>query len=430
MKRVINTAGVDRTAMCFQWLTGQGVAAWSSTTDYVKGDMAQTSDNKLWRCIVANTNEEPGTAGSPPGTYWLPVDQHGERNVVMKDFYFLGPPVFYPSLDQGTPALDSNYGAYPLVDGDFPIAYQPYPEIPNQDYVPVITFVPFSVEKDKLEYKTGFEASTMTLTLRPRDPNPATAPASNVEPYLSRGPAGTVGSYETPSFAESIQTKAPYSDSYAHVAAKLYQTMRQSFAQSQEWYLAPLTVWRTFSPAEDPSDVTSYGAAVMFRGRVSNINVDAEDVKIQVASLMEIFKQKVPSQTIQPGNRWAPFNFQGTEDYFVSITNSPIASFSYCQFEFPGEVADGDLAEGFALVAAFNGVDLAGCWWRHIYTNIGTFQSGGNYYSTVVFLEPLPLMLNSGIVEARLWKSSDTSTNPSGPGSGFPYVPQPLTGIA
>jgi|SRR5580692_3860413 hypothetical protein len=60
-----------------------------------------------------------------------------------------------------------------------------------------------------------------------------------------------------------------------------------------------------------------------------------------------------------------------------------------------------------------------------------TFTSGGHYYTTVIFLENLPLDLSTlTIAQARLWKSSDTATNPSGPGSGFPYVPQPLTGIA
>jgi hypothetical protein len=430
MKKVINTAGVDRTAMCFQWLTGQGVAAWSSITSYVKGDMAQTADNKLWRCIVPNINEEPGTAGSPPGTYWLSVDEHGERNVVMRDFYFIGPPVYYPSLGSGSGPLDSNYGAYPLVDSDAPISYQPYEEIPNQGHVPVITFVPFSIEKDKLEYKTGFEASTLNLTLRPRDPNPKTTPVANVSPYLFRGIA-TGGGYDSATFAEGILTKAPYSDMYTHVGPVLYQTMRQSFAQSQEWYLAPVTVWRTFSPAEDPSDVTSYGAAVMFRGRISSIQVDAEDVKIAVASLMEIFKQKVPSQTIQPGNRWAPFNFQATEDFFGSVNPVTIGGFNYVRLQIPTPIADGDLAEGFALVGAFYSASLAGSWWRHVLTNVGTTFDGTYYHTTVVFLENLPIDLTTlGDVEARLWKSSDTATNPSGPGSGFPYVPQPLTGIA
>jgi hypothetical protein len=426
MKKVLNTNGVDRTAACLQWLTGQNVAAWSSSTAYVQGDISKTSDNKLWRALQASTNKVPATNAA----FWVETDVHGERRVIMRDLYFIGPPVFYPSLNQGSEALDSNYGAFPLVDGDVPIAYQPYPEIPNQAHAPVITFVPFSIEKEKLEYKTGFEASTLNLTLRPRDPNPNTAPALNVHPYLSRGVV-TVGGYISSTFAEGIQTKAPYSDSYVHVDTTLYQTMRQSFAQSQEWYLAPVTVWRTFSPADNPSDVTSYGAAVMFRGRVSSIQVDKEDVKIAVASLMEIFKQKVPSQTIQPGNRWAPFNFQKTEDFFASINPVTIGGFNYVQLSTVTPIADGDLAEGFALIAAYTGVDLAGVWWRHVVNNVGTFTSGGHYYTTVIFLENLPLDLSTlTIAQARLWKSSDTATNPSGPGSGFPYVPQPLTGIA
>ncbi|MGA8736865.1 MAG: hypothetical protein WB558_23310 [Terriglobales bacterium] len=83
---------------------------------------------------------------------------------------------------------------------------------------------------------------------------------------------------------------------------------------------------------------------------------------------MEIFKQKVPTQTIQSGNRWAPYDFNSTEDFFGSINPVTIGGFNYMQLEISGSVAiaDGDLAEGFALIAVFNGVETAGVWWRHV----------------------------------------------------------------
>jgi hypothetical protein len=413
--------------MCFKFLTGQGVTAWSSATSYVQGDIASTADKSLWRALVANTNAAPASNAAS----WAPVGQHGERNVIMRDLYFLGPPCFYGQLgvDWGE-AYDCNYGAYPLVDSDFPIAYAPYQAIPFQVAgTNVITFQPFSIEKDKLDYKTGFEASTLNLTVRPRDPVPATIPSGTPSPYTNRGlkqsPYLTFGI--SPSFSESAQMPAPYSDSYTHYydsGLLIYQTMRQSFAQNQDWYLAPLTVFRTFSPADNPSDVISYGCAVMFRGRVSEITVDKEDVKLSISSLMEIFKQKVPSQTIQPGNRWAPYDFNSTPNYFLEGSGS--AGYNWLgSVRSAFSIVDAQLAEGWALIT-----NQWGEWWRHIYTNCGTYDSGGEYYTTLVFYEPLPVLSPTAEWQVQCWVSSDTSTNPSGPGAGFPYVPQPLTGVA
>ena len=161
----------------------------------------------------------------------------------------------------------------------------------------------------------------------------------------------------------------------------------------------------------------------MFRGRVSQFVVDKEDVKITVASLMEIFKQKVPTQTVQPGNRWAPFDFTFNPDY-VAGSNPATGEFNWVEADFAPSVSpdSGVLNEGWAL-AEVSGVGL---WWRRIYQNVKT----GTNTSVLYFLDPLPLNLAGTDVQCKIWRSSDTSTNPSGPGAGFPYVPQPLTGIS
>ena len=428
MKQVLNTNGVDRTLACVEWLWGQSASgpfaltAWSSSTAYVQGDIAQTSDNSIWRALQANTNYPPATNAS----YWAPVDQHGERNVIMRDLYFIGPPIAYPGFEQGNAATDSNFGAYPLVDGDVPISYAPYQAIPNQGFTPIITFQPFSVEKDKLDYKTGFEASALALTLKPRDPTPQTAAGVSISGGMKRG-VESVSFNESQSYGEANQVNAPYSDSYIHVAGSiaLYQTLRQSCAADQAWYLAPVTVFRSFSPAGSPGDLTSYGCAVMFRGRISTISVDAEDIKIQVASLMEVFKQKVPSQTIQPGNRWAPFNFYAEPNYAFSRSGAGAGSWNWVTIGSssspPVAIADGDLAEGWALIS--NG---QGQWWRRIYNNVGSADGT----TTLMFLEDLPFnFADSATIGIQAWESGQTG-NPSNdsPGQGFPYVPQPLQG--
>ncbi len=428
MKRVINTSGVDRTLACVQWLLGQGAAGpwalttWDDATAYVQGDIAQLPDNSIWRATTGNTNHLPAANSA----YWASVNAHGDRNVIMRDCYFIGPPIAYPGFEQGDAETDSNFGAFPLVDGDLPISYGPYAAIPNQGYNPAITFQPFSVVKDKLDYKTGFEASSLQLTLRPRDPNPQTAAGVEMVSGMQRG-VPTVSFEESTSYSEGAQVNAPYSDQYMHVAGSvaLYQTLRQSFAGDQSWFLAPVTMFRTFSPADAPGDVTSYGAAVMFRGRVSDFTVDAEDVKVTVASLMAVFKQKVPSQTIQPGNRWAPFNFYASPNFLFSRSGAGTGSWNWVTITGSGSpptsISDGDLAEGWALIS--NG---QGQWWRRIYNNVGS--SGGT--TTLIFIEPLPFnFAASASISIQAWESGQTGNLSSeSPGQGFPYVPQPMQG--
>ncbi len=410
MKKVINTNGVDRTQAAFQYLTGQGVAAWDSSTSYVRGDMAATSGNFLWRCIADNTNKPPTSNAS----FWISADPAGARDVIIRDAFFFGPPVAYPQTGITTPYV--NFGAYPLVDGDQPISY-------GGTGTP-ITFVPFAIEKDKLSYNTGFEASEISLTMRPRD---------NPELYGAVMPFGMTRGDGT-SLSEDVQVPPPFADPYAVVSSSpgsssgdlLLSSLKQSFAQT-DWYLAPVTILRFFIPSPQqspgPLDVTSYGAAVMFRGRVSQFIVDKEQVKVDVASLMEIFKQKVPTQTVQPGNRWAPFDFTFNPD-FVGATTPAVGKYNWVQLYFsPNPTpADGELNEGWALVD----VSGVGLWWRRVYKNVNTVANT----SVIYFLDPLPLDLTGRDVQCKLWKSSDTGTNPSGPGSGFPYVPQPLTGIS
>jgi hypothetical protein len=424
MKQVLNNAGVDRTQALFRYVTGQNIPDWNGSSIYLTGDTV-IFNNTGWYCIQDNTGKEPDLNGS----YWTVYDAVGTgvRNLIIKDAYFIGPPVFYARPTTAT--AHANWAAYPLVDGDYPISYQPYPTVPGQSPDPVIIFTPFAVEKDKLSYKTGFESSTLSLTLRPREPNTLTQAGGSASPYHSRGPGNSDQGY--PAFAQGLQAPAPYSDAYTFVneagPVTLYQTMRQSFSQTTDWYLAPVTMYRFFMPTEGDTD--TFGGAVMFRGRMSEFNVDREDVKITVSSLMEIFKQKVPTQTIQPGNRWAPFNFNATEDYFGQVSGVHSGGYNWCTLDFGSapSLTDGTLDEGWALIFHEESEFIG---WRHVYTNYGTHIIDASTWSTLLFVEPLPINLGeTSVVQVRLWKSSDTTTNPDGPGAGFPYVPQPFTGI-
>ena len=408
MKQVLNTNGVDRSKAALQYLTGQGIAAWDSSTAYVSGDMSATSGGFLWRCLKANTNKSP--LSNP--TYWISADPNGERNAILRDAYFIGPPIDYPQSGIGT-TEEANFGTFPLVDGDQPIRY-------SGTGTP-ITFNPFAITKDKLTYKVGFESSALNLVLRPRD---------NPKLY---GEAVSFVRGDGTSFSEGLQVPQPFADPYSVISTnpgtlgdKLLESMKQSFAQT-DWYLAPVTMFRFIIPppqeSSGPLDVVSYGAAVMFRGRVSEFTVDKEEVKLNVASLMEIFKQKVPSQTIQPGNRWAPFDFSYTPD-FTGGASPATGGYDWVTITFAPNPAptEDQLNEGWVLID----IDGVGQWWRRVFMNVMTDSNTAVLY----LLDPLPINLDGQHVLCKLWMSSDTGTNTSGPGSGFPRVPQPLTGIS
>lgn len=412
MKKVYNTLGADRTQALWQYVTGQNIPNWSDAADYAPGDtvLYEAGVVAAWLCVQA-TNPSVEQTPSLESPYWVPYNAVGTGvdDLILRDGYVIGPPIYYPGAGLTNAA---NFGTYPLVDGDVPILYTGKGPCPIQ-------FTPFAIEHDKLSYKTGFEQSALELTLQPRDNYNYNADA--IAGGLVRG--GFIDYNHLGAGSEGIQTAAPYWDNYI-TRGTFIQSMRMSFAQGTDWYLAPVTAYRFFMPKE--GDVSTFGAVIMFRGRISSLTVDKESVKVTVGSLMEIFKQKVPSQTIQPGNRWAPFDFNTTPDYVGTATSptSSQAGASWIQVSISGGAPAAEtLSEGWAQII----VPGTGTWWRSIYTNANT--SGDTTY--VVFIEPLPLNLStvSGVITVNLYESSDTSTNPNGPGSGFPYVPIPFTGV-
>lgn len=53
------------TSMLIQYYKGTRFETWSNSESYILGDIVQASNNRWYRCVSANTNQEP-----PNGTYW------------------------------------------------------------------------------------------------------------------------------------------------------------------------------------------------------------------------------------------------------------------------------------------------------------------------------------------------------------------------
>jgi hypothetical protein len=334
---------------------------------------------------VFNTLGENTTSATQ--TYLMSTDT---RSLYVKDCYFIGPPMQYPYAGIGS-SNAVNFGAYPVVDGDYPIEYQG------------VTYQPFAVEKSKLEYKLGFEVSKLQLTLTPRGEE--RAQDLGISPYL-RGDGS--------SFSEGGNSTPPYYDPYGNLSStQAFQDMRQGFATS-DWYLAPVTMTRMFMAM--PGDTTTYGGAVMFRGRVSDITVDRHQIIVTVSSLMEIFSQKVPSQIIEPGSRFVAWDFSSTPNY--SGTGTGTGSYAWFEASFTGGTpADNTLLEGWGVFT----VNGYGSWERRIFTNTG---------AVIYLFEPLPVNLGSGVtVVFQAWVAGNTQSVEGEPGQGFPSVPKPEIGV-
>lgn len=313
------------------------------------------------------------------------------RSLYVKDCYFVGPPMAYPYAGVSLPTT-ANYGAYPIADGDFPVEYQG------------ITYQPFAVVKDKLEYKTGFEVSKLGLTLTPR----GGAVNQGASPYQR-----SFGD----SFSEGVNSLPPYYDPYGNIISdsqlQAFQDMRQGFA-SGDWYLAPVTMTRMFMPS--PGDTNTYGGTVMFRGRISDVTVDRLEVKLSVSSLMEIFSQKVPSQIIEPGSRFVAWDFNATPDY--TGTGTGTGSYAWFEASFAGGTPpDNALREGWGTVT----VAGVGTWERKFFTNIG---------AVIYLMEPIPADLNAAAgITFQAWKAGNTVSSGGDIGQGFPSVPKPEIGV-
>ena len=307
------------------------------------------------------------------------------RELVIRDCYALGPSMQYPYAGIGG-GVSANYGFYPVVDADSPVKFAG------------ITYQPSAIAKSKLEYKTGFETSSLTLTLSPRGAERAAGMGES--PYARAD--GT-------SFSEGVNSTSPYYEPYGNISGtQAFQDMRQGFA-SGDFYLAPVTLTRIFLSAP------TVGGTVMFRGRVSDLEIDRLDIKITVSSLMEIFSQKVPSQIVMPGNRFLPWDFNATPDFTGSGTG--VGSFSW--FEATTSLVDNVLREGWGVFK----VAGIGAWERRIFTNTGAF---------VYLLEPLPVDLGSvasGTLTFKAWESGNTVSVEGQPGQGFPSVPRPEVGV-
>jgi hypothetical protein len=75
----------------------------------------------------------------------------------------------------------------------------------------------------------------------------------------------------------------------------------------------PMWIWTAYMPT--PGDVETFGCTELFGGRVGDIVIDRNVVKITINSFLDVINQKLPNQTIEVTNPMLAYEASPTEDY-------------------------------------------------------------------------------------------------------------------
>ncbi len=270
-----------------------------------------------------------------------------------------------------------------LTDWDTPLVYPVWG-----------TFCPDVIHRGQVESKIGFEVSTLQLSWSPRNPGPVTQNADTANPY---------------------------------------QRARLGLFDNQ-----PVRVWTTFMPS--PGDASTFGAAALFGGRISNVEIESGAITFEVTSFLDVVNLTVPSNVIELTNTLAaykgatpPTGFPSVPQFDVVIGSntqtlrlrqtSPFGSTS----DPLNVVPDNRLRAGYIVFNRGVGATLGGVW-SGIYINRRTVDDLSVPINEIVLYTPLPWVPTAGV--DTCYASAAFPVNQSdGSYRGFPYVPSPSTAI-
>ncbi len=255
-------------------------------------------------------------------------------------------------------------------------------------YPPWGTFMPYAGSRDMVETKIGLEAQNLSIRWAP----------SNQSNTANTG------------------TASPF------------QLARLHFYDN--W---PVRIFRAFMPT--PGDAMTLGAADWFGGRVTNANVERNKLTFNLTSFLDVVTQKVPSTVIEVTNTLAGTTavtlpagdpsipifqcFTGsTENFIIADALSPTLDRIYSGNLFVG---------GYMVFLSGPGATLAGAW-SAIGQN-GEFTDGdGNHHSEFEIYTPLPWPPTPTVDTFYVSMAPPINLGDESY-YGFPYVPNPQTGV-
>ncbi|HKT10714.1 MAG TPA: DUF2163 domain-containing protein [Terriglobia bacterium] len=245
------------------------------------------------------------------------------------------------------------------------------------------TFHPAVISRGQVATKTGLEVVTLDLTWSP----------SNI------------------TVTNNVSTTTPY------------QLARIGYYDN--W---PVRLWTCYMPT--PGDANTYGACELFGGRISECTVERGAIHFTVNSFLDVVNQYVPANTIELLNTVAswrgaspPAGLSVVPYFTAHAGSSDIQVYGDCTSPTPGQIFNQNALRGGYIV--FRGGSLNGVW-SSILSNQHPIV-GGVEVNDFVLYQPLPWPPSAGDVFYA------TSTSPinqaDGDYYGFPYVPNPETGI-
>ena len=308
---------------------------------------------------------------------------------------------------------NGNYASLCYTDADFPIfvnkaqrgwlpGYQPNVEqlgtyTGGNLNANGLTFLPDTIQRSKLTYGIGFQASPLELVW-------AIDETKNYGYYLGSPPALTTFNQAT--YPPNL-------------------TMKQAFLM-EAFDRCPFWLYRAIFYPDFPTKGGSFvGTTLMFRGYIRNAVGSKESLRLTVDSLMQVFQDtQVPTQTIQPNSR-SPWYVPNPEPAFGGDFNSASptgpTSFTVATAE---NVTAGALTDCWVTFCPNAGV-FSGFTpgypvppvWRIRYN---TAASGGS----VTIYTYKPYIMGNGTYVNVLGQAALNAGVP-----GFPYVPKPEASV-
>lgn len=260
-------------------------------------------------------------------------------------------------------------------------------------------FRPTRMSHDSIEYKVGLDAAYLEATWYTQD------------------------TVKTPELAlpSGSATISPYIDAFNAQPSTntVYETFKQAFMSGQ-LEQAYFCAWRLFM--KYPGDVSNFGTCILFNGRLSDVEIARDHVKLKVSSVMELFQNYGPTQWIEPHNRGFQFGYGQSVAIGTGVLQ---AGTNQSVLVLNGNIANGVLNDGMAFISINPSSSSAFPASATFYRNIRTNTTNGTTTSVYLY-RPLPLTVTPGTDQASFYyplSLSDSAGQNVGPG--FPYVPQP-----
>jgi len=191
-------------------------------------------------------------------------------------------------------------------------------------------------------------------------------------------------------------------------------------------------MWRTIMPT--PGDANTYGACILFGGRVADCTVERGKIKFTVDSFLDVVNQLVPPNVIEVTNTLA--NYKGATPvladgetvvptFTIAAGSNATNLLGICTAPTANKIyGDNKLQFGYVV---FTSGALAGFWSAIATSNNFQPIPGGPHYNQIIVYSPFPWDPTPG--DTFYVSTHFPIEQADGSYVGFPFVPAPETAL-